>query len=54
MKVGDKIKGFKHAGDVEGMQKYIGEIGTIVTLTDYDVEIKFFSWRIMVLSIRRS
>ena len=41
MKVGDKIKGFKHAGDVEGMQKYIGEIGTIVTLTDYDVEIKF-------------
>jgi hypothetical protein len=41
MKVGDKLKAFKHEGEVYGMEKYVGKIGTIIALTDYDIELEF-------------
>lgn len=41
MKVGDKVIGFEHAGDVAEMEGYIGKIGKIITLTDYDIELEF-------------
>jgi hypothetical protein len=41
MKVGDKLKAFKHEGEVCGMEKYVGKIGTIIALTDYDIELEF-------------
>ncbi len=41
MKIGDKIKAFKHEGEVSEMEKYVGKIGTIIALTDYDIELQF-------------
>jgi hypothetical protein len=41
MKVGDKLKAFKHEAEVYGMEKYVGKIGTIIALTDYDIELEF-------------